>query len=65
MIESMLIVAATSLSMYIIRKFVRNLSSILLRSLVLTKFMAENVHSVVAVETRRVNTNTITRKASW
>jgi hypothetical protein len=39
------------LSMYTIKESVRNSSSILLRSLVLTIFMAENAHSVVAVET--------------
>jgi Na+/pantothenate symporter len=64
LIESLLIVAATSLSMYTIEKSVRNSSSILLRSLVLTIFMAENDRSVVAVETGRVSTSTITRKAS-
>jgi len=62
MIESMLIVATTSLSMYTIEESVKNSSSILLRSLVLTIFMAENARSVVAVETGRVSTSTITRK---
>jgi hypothetical protein len=51
--------------MYTIREFVRNSSSILLRSLVLTIFMAENDRSVVAVEMERASTNTITRKTSW
>jgi hypothetical protein len=61
----MLIVATTSLSMYTIKESVRNSSSILLRSLVLTLFMAENAYFVVAVETGRVSTSTITRKTSW
>jgi hypothetical protein len=65
MIESMLIVATTSLSMYTIRESVRNSSSILLQSLVLTIFMAENARSVITVETGRVSTRTITRKTSW
>jgi hypothetical protein len=65
MIESMLIVAATSLSMYTIRESIRNSSSILLRSLILTIFMAENDCSVIAVETGRVSTSTITQKTSW
>jgi hypothetical protein len=65
MIESLLNVAATSLSMYTIRESVKNSSSILLRSLVLTIFIAENARSVVAVETGRVSTSTITRKTSW
>jgi hypothetical protein len=61
----MLIVATTSLSMYTIRESVRNSSSILLRSLVLTIFMVENARSVVTVEMGRVKTSTITRKTSW
>jgi hypothetical protein len=61
----MLIVAATSLSMYTIRKSVRNLYSILLRSLVLTIFMAKNACYVVAVEIGRVSTSTITQKTNW
>jgi hypothetical protein len=65
LIESMLIVAANYLLMYTIEKSVRNLSSILLRSLVLTIFMAENDRSVVAVEMGRVSTSTIIRKTSW
>jgi hypothetical protein len=65
MIESILIVATTSLSMYTIRESVRNSSSILLRSLVLTIFMVENARSVVTVEMGRVKTSTITRKTSW
>jgi hypothetical protein len=58
----MLIVASTSLSMYTIKKLVKNPSSILLQNLILTIFMAENTRSVVAVETRRISTNTVTQK---
>jgi len=65
MIESVLIVVATSLSMYTIRESVNNSNSILLRSLVLTIFMVENVCSVVAEETGRVSTSRIIRKTSW
>jgi hypothetical protein len=64
MIEYMLIVATTSLSMYTIRESIRNSSSILLQSLVLTIFMAENARFVVTVETERVSTSTITRKTN-
>jgi len=56
MIESMLIVAATFLSMYTIGESVKKSSSILLRSLVLTIFFAENARFVVMVETGRVST---------
>jgi len=66
MIEFMLIVATTSLLKYTIEELVRNSFSILLRSLVLTLiFMVENARSVVAVETWRVSTSTITQKTSW
>jgi hypothetical protein len=65
MIESMLIVAATSLSIYTIKESVRNSSSILLRSLVLIIFIVENARYVVVIETGRVSTSTITRKTSW
>jgi hypothetical protein len=58
MIESVLNVAAISLSIYNIREFVRNSSLILVRSLVLTIFIAENACFVVAVEARRVSTST-------
>jgi hypothetical protein len=51
--------------MYTIRESVINSSSILLRSLVLTIFIAENARYIVAVETGRVSTSTITRKTSW
>jgi hypothetical protein len=64
MIESMLTVTITSLSMYTIRESVTNPSLILLRSLVLTIFIAENARFEVAVETGRVSTSTITRKTS-
>jgi hypothetical protein len=64
MIESMLIVTITSLSMYTIRESVTNSSLILLRSLVLTIFITENARFEVAVGTGRVSTSTITRKIS-
>jgi hypothetical protein len=64
MIESVLNIAVISLSIYNIRESVRNLSSILLRSLVLTIFIAKNTRFVVAVETERVSKNTIARKTS-
>ena len=60
MIESVLIVAAMSLSMNNIIAFVKNSSSILLRMSVLMTFIAENAHSVVAVETGRVSTSLTT-----
>jgi len=64
MIESMLIVTITSLSMYTIRESVTNSSLILLRSLVLTIFIAENARFEVAVGMGRVSISTITRKTS-
>ena len=51
MIDFMLNSIAISFSINKIKEFVRNSSSILLGSLVLTIFMAENELSVVAVET--------------
>jgi hypothetical protein len=65
MIESMLIVTSTYFSMYTIKEFVRNLSSILLQSLILTIFIVENARFVVTIETERVSISTITRKTSW
>jgi hypothetical protein len=47
-----------------IKKFVRNSSSILLQSLILTIFITENTYFVVAVKTRWLSTNTITQKTS-
>jgi hypothetical protein len=65
MIEYILSVTTISFSIYNIRESVRNASLILLRSLVLMIFMAENAHFVVTVKTRRVSRSTIIRKTSW
>jgi hypothetical protein len=65
MIEYVLNVAAISLLTYNIRESVRNSSSIILQSLVLTIFITENTCSIVAVEIEKVSKNTITRKTSW
>ena len=59
-IESVLIVTAISLSMNNIIVSDKNSSSILLRRSVLITFIAENAHSVVAVEMRRVSTSLTT-----
>ena len=50
---------ANSFSMYINKQSLRNPSSILFLSLVLTSFIAENARSVVAVETGKVRTSRI------
>ena len=52
--------AAISFSIYKIIESIRKSSSILLQSIFLTIFMAENARSLVAVETRRVSTSVIT-----
>ena len=57
MTDSMLIFLAISLSMYVINVSVRESSSILLRSLILTIRRVEKDRSIVAVETGRVSTN--------
>lgn len=55
---------AISFSMYINKQSLRNPSSILFRSLVLTSFIAENARSVVAVETGKVRTRRISLSSS-
>ena len=57
MIESKLNVEAISLSMYNIKESIKKLFYILFRRLVLTTFIAENVCSIVAVETGRLSTS--------
>ena len=57
MIESKLNVEAISLSMYNIKESIKKLFYILFRRLVLTTFIAENVRSIVAVETGRLSTS--------
>ncbi|KAM7482117.1 hypothetical protein LguiB_006700 [Lonicera macranthoides] len=59
MIDSVLMFLAISLSMKIVKEFIRKSSSILLRSLDLTILIAENARSMVAVETGRVRINLI------
>ena len=61
MMESVLNDSTISLSMYKSKKFVKKSSSILLRNLVLTIFIVENAHSVVAVKIGRITT----LKTSW
>ena len=51
--------SAISLSMWTSKLFSRNSFFILLRSLVLIIFIAENAHSVIAVDTGRVKTRWI------
>ena len=53
------LVPPLSFSIYINKQSLRNPSSILFRSLVLTSFIAENARSDVAVETGKVRTRRI------
>jgi hypothetical protein len=64
MIKYVLNVVAISLLTYNIKEFIRNSSSILLQSLVLTIFIVENAHSAVAIETGRVSKSTVVRKTN-
>ena len=57
MIESKLNIETISFSIYNIKEFVKKLFYILFRRLVSTTFIAENARSVIAIETRKVNTN--------
>ena len=59
MINYVLNFAVFSFSMYKIKEFIRKSFFILLESLDLTLFLTENAHHIVAVETKRVNTSTI------
>ena len=44
---------------YKIKESIKILSFILLQNLVLTIFMVENTHPLVAVDTRRISTSTL------
>ena len=64
MMESILIVTTMSFSKNNIMAFIKNLSCILLRNLVLVTFIVENASSIVVVETRRVNISVTTLQPS-